>query len=165
MLKATIHTDLSAKFWEKDTTGIAAINIDRSYHKGVALSRGLKSKLDDELNIRINDSRLLAICIWKIIEGHCQDIDEIIMCADAPYDDVVFYLSQLIPKEHSIAFTPLTELRKKLGKKIKSLAHGPANSYRRRGLKPWKKGKQLNTVRLGYREIIELWNGLENKNR
>ena len=158
-LSGSVHIDLSKKFHEKGKTGIAAINSDKNFNRGLALSSKLKKSL-----LRHESycpSRLYAICIWQIIKQDINSIDTLIICNDANFSKVKKYLKHLFEKKCP-KIKSLFSVREELGKKIKSLADSMANSYRKRAFSFLKKqGKKLNPERLSYKQIINLFDKLE----
>ena len=153
-LQGIVHIDLSKKFWEKGKTGIGAINSDKKFSRGLAISHKNKKKLMSLLTY--SDSRLYSICIWKIIQQDVKSIDLLVICNDANIKEVEDYLNYLSKKDCP-TIKPLFKIREELHKKVKSTAHGIANSYRKKAfsfIKP--QGKPLNPIRINYKEICLL---------
>ncbi len=168
MLKDSVHIDLSKKFWEKGNTGIAAINSDKGFHRGIAISMKIKKVLrKNSAKTNYTPARLYAVCIWKLVKEDLNTIGSLIICNDAPFEEVKFYLKHLT--NNQIEIKSLLNYRKELNKKLKSLADSPAKSYRKKALKPWKlQNPKFNSVRIKYKEIIlllEQLNELDKKNR
>lgn len=152
-LNCIVHVDLSKKFWERGHTGVAAINTDKKFHRGLALSPYLKKSLVK--TTEFTDAKLYAICIWSVIKDDLNSIDLLVICDDAPFRNVKAYIEHFVG-DKSLKMESISQHRQKLGRKVKSLADGIAKSYRKRALKPWRKGRKLNVVRVTYKEIIEL---------
>ena len=141
-----VHVDMSKKFYQKTTVGIAWTDSKRNVHKGMALSGGIIKQLIKDFSADHDFPRLYAICIYLITREIVNDFTKIIICNDEPFEYVKEYLRLLYDKDsirNDMKIISLTEYRYELGeKKIKSLADGLANSYRKRALKPnqWNKG-------------------------
>lgn len=161
-LSGIVHVDLSKKFWEKGNTGIAAINSDKSFHRGLAIARGVKESLSqNSQRTKYTDARLYASSIWKVIKDDLSSIDILIICNDAPFKEVKRYLKYFCKNQCPEIYS-IFEFREKLNKNIKSLADNIAKAYRKRGLKPWKRGGvKLNTIRISYAEFLIHLNELD----
>src|SRR3989344_1417531 len=104
-LYGNVHCDLSAKYFKKQKTGIAVINSDKSFHRGICLTSAFKKSLKSHKCY--TDERLHSICIWKIIEQDIDSIECIILCMDTEYEKTKRYLEYLFqnkcPKIESLS--------------------------------------------------------------
>jgi hypothetical protein len=160
----TIHVDMSGKPFKKENIGIAWIAVeDLHQHKGAAISSRLIKELMRDLQIDYDAPRFHAICIYLITKEDIQNFKEIIICNDEPYEYVRPYLELLFERDNISLedHNPISLLyyREKIGKNISSLAHGRANSYRKRGFceQNRSRGIELNVVKINYAMIKELW--------
>ena len=136
--KYTIHVDMSHKFYERFTVGIAFIATeDKKIHKGTALSNKLIKSLKKDVNAYYDFPRLYAICIYWILKDDIPKVDRLIIDNDENFVEVREHLDILFRDNQDFNNVNLMSLRdytQILGKNIQSLAHGVANSYRKRGL-------------------------------
>ncbi len=105
------HIDLSRKFWERKTTGIACICVETKNHVGCALDFHLKKHVHYKLIInksRQDYAMLYSICIYYLIKDILEEIDCLIICNDEDFKFVKKYLLILtndyqikITKEHT----------------------------------------------------------------
>lgn len=147
---------MSGKCYKKETIGVAYVDInDPETHKGLALRHKeivrLKTKAYQDC------ANIYAACIYLIIKDEQLKIQEIIICGDEPFEKVQTHLKRLL----SCSNIKITQL----DSDKKSLAHGKANSYRKRALKEnlWSKGIALNVVKVKFKEIKELLSKMNKK--
>jgi hypothetical protein len=166
-----IHIDMSQKFSNVTTIGIAWASSDKQEHKGLALDGKIIKRLVQEYHADRDFARLYAICIFLLTEQDIERIEKMIICNDEPFFMVKRYLDMLFEKfpcYPQIQVENITKYREEVGKrKLKSSADKFANSYRKRGLKPtqWYKGRQLRGLPVNYITIVALWIMLEKKKR
>ncbi len=157
------HIDMSVRLYEKDNSGIACINSKTKIHNGCCLSGRCKRLVEKNLcngTIKEDYARIYAICIYYLIKEKKDEIENLIICNDECFLYVKLYLEELLGIE-KIPFDiiSISDLKNKLGKKVKSIAHNKANSYRKRALKKikWNIGAPLNVVEIDYNMIKEKW--------
>jgi hypothetical protein len=160
-----IHIDISEKFENKKTIGIAWITEDKKSHKGTALSGKIIKELIKKQNININYPKLYSILVFLILHKNIENVKKIVICNDYNFDKIDCYLRLLFlnyANYAKIEVMSIREYRSKLGFYFESYADGVAKSYRKRGLKPKRRetGKKLNYIEVKYQEIINLWNKL-----
>ena len=157
------HIDMSGRFYEKKTCGIACVNSLKTNHNGCALTHKLKRYIEKNLcigEIKEDKARLYAICIYFLIKDKLEDIDTLIICNDESFIYVKEYLHFLLEDpSNKIKIKSITEFQKKLGKKVKSIADNFANAYRKRALKPTKRniGIKLKVVEINYNIVKDKW--------
>ncbi len=165
-----IHIDMSEKLHRRKTVGVAWCDISRKEHKGLALSGKDIKRLIGEVNADHDFARLYAILIYHLIKDDSGKIEEIIICHDECYSDVRDYLSILLhPHDNrSLRISSINEIRTRMGNRnFKSPANGPANTYRKRGLKrfQWSKrnssGRSLNVKPITYNEMKSYWESID----
>lgn len=155
------HIDLSRKFWERKTTGIACICVETKRHVGCALDFHLKKRIHYKLII--NKSRqeyamLHAICIYYLIRSLLKEINCLIICNDEDFKFVKKYLLILI-KEYPLEIVNLFDFKRSLKRNIQSPADNYARHYAKRGLKRKRLGigMPLNVIEITYSMIEEKW--------
>ncbi|MDO8563805.1 MAG: hypothetical protein Q7R87_02260 [Nanoarchaeota archaeon] len=166
-MKKDFHIDMSNRIYKKKTIGIACVSADKKEHIGCALKGNLIKKIEAELytsKVDEESAKLYAVCIYFLINNRLKDIETLIICLDEKFDYVKKFLVKLLGADSSrINIISIIELRKKIGKKIGSLADNMAECYRKRALKPtrWEDGKNLNIVEVDYSMIEEQWERLK----
>lgn len=162
MKKEDFHIDMSGRISRRRNIGIACVSIDSREHNGCALKGNLIKFIQKNLflgSIYEERSKLYAICIYLLIKNKVDNINTLIVCNDEDFTYVKEYLILLMNGKIPFNIINITELRNKLGKKVKSLAHNFAKCYRKKALKrhKWEKGKELNVVEINYRLIKTYW--------
>ena len=155
------HIDLSVRLYEEGSTGIACVSASKKDHCGCVLTSRVKRYIEKNLFIgkeRQEYAKLYAICISYIIKDKMSKVRRLIICNDEEFLYVKEYLLALA--NPSFEVINISEFQNSLGRRVKSLADNMAESYRKRGLKPWRKGKSLNTINISYAMIKEAWEKL-----
>jgi len=161
--KHTIHIDMSGNLCKVETVGVSFVSVtDPLFHKGCAISKDILRSLINVHGLDFDYPRLYAIIIYLIIKDDLDVINNIIICDDQPFNYVRDNLDLLFfgnSNYDCIKVEPLGSIREKMGKNIKSKAHGKSNSYRKRALKIRKHniGSKLNIVDVSYKQISDLW--------
>ena len=160
--------DTSCKLYESRKTGISFKIVDSNFHKGLVLS----SKLKRDLKADEDWARIYAICIYYLIKDELNNFNILIICGDEDYTTTRLYLNILFknnPNYKNKSIHSMNELREVTGKrKLKSYADNMARAYRKRALKSLKRiqeGRQLNPIRVSYKEIKEKWQRIEKLNK
>ncbi len=140
---------MSGKCYKKENIGIAYVDVnDYNRHKGLALRHKEIERLIDPF--REDYADIYAVCIFMLIRNEIESIHEMIICGDEPFNKVKAYLIKLS------GFKKIRIIQ--LDSNTKSLAHGKANAYRKRGLKEvlWTKGIRLNVIKIEFKDMQKL---------
>ncbi len=165
--KRVMHIDTSSKLCQRDDTGIAYKIVGTNQHRGLGLKLRLKRELEKSLNANLDWARIYAICIYKLIKEDLDLFDILVICADEDIDYVKHYLNVLFKDDERYSkkeIISVFELRQITGVHIKSYAHGVANFYRQRALKSLfrqQTGTSLNIIKIGFDEICDKWEEIE----
>ena len=162
VVKGAIHIDMSGRFHNREKIGIAYVSdMNGEKHKGTAIGGKVIKALVKRYRTDRDFARLYAICIYFIIRDDIDGFKEIIICNDEDFDSVKRYLYILFGSKRlsKINIQPIDYYRKVMGKNVKSLADGKAESYRKRGLKikRWFRGTKLNVVEINFKDICDCW--------
>ena len=162
------HIDMSGRIYKRKTIGIACVGANSRSHNGCALKGNVIKYIQKNLCLgskKKEYAKLYAICIYFLIEDKKDKIGSLIICNDEEFLYVKKYLIILLGHNPSFHITSITDLRKKLGKKVGSLADNFAEGYRKRALhrKKWGQGKKLNVVNITYSLMREKWDLLKEK--
>lgn len=159
MEKDNFHIDMSGRIYENRTIGIALVATESDTHHGCALKGNLIKLIKKNLfgkNIYEDSAKLYAICISLLVKNVRKEIKTLIICNDEDFEIVKTVLNKLLsPVDFEII--NITEFRKRLGRKVGSLADNYANIYRKKALKNRKGGKELKIVEINYNLIKENW--------
>lgn len=168
-MKEDFHIDMSNRiFWRKNI-GIACVGANSRRHNGCALKGHLINLIESKLcvgKIKEEHAKLYAICIYFLIKDKVNEIETLIVCNDEDFNYVKEYLLILLGVDSSrFKIANITDFRKKLGKRVSSLADNFARCYRKRALKPnrWNNGKNLNVVEVDFSMIQTEWKKLSIK--
>ena len=104
-------------------------------------------------------AQVYAILTFKLVDHLLRQnhsIKKLVICNDEQFSYVRLYLQNLLA-ERNIQITNISDYRKMFGRKVGSLADNLANVYRRRALKPNRKGKKLNVVPVSFNDLYEKW--------
>lgn len=156
---------MSERIYKRKTIGIACVGAQTKAHNGCALKGNLIKYVQEELctgSIAEEHAKLYAICIYFLIKDKINDIKTLIICNDEDFDYVKEYLIFLLESTAPPNIINISELRKKLGRNINSLADNFAKCYRKRALNPrkWSKGKELSVVSVDFTMIKGCWEKL-----
>ncbi len=157
--KGIFHVDMSKRIYENKTIGIAVVESKTKVNYGCALKGNLIKLIKKRLfnkNIYYDSAKLYAICIFLLIKDIEKEIKTLIICNDEDFNIIKKYLEKLLKSYFEII--NITEFRKRLGRKVGSLADNYAKIYRKRALKPSRrKGKQINVININFRLIKQYW--------
>jgi len=159
------HADMSGRIYKNKTIGIAIIGTKTRVHRGCALKGNLIRAVKKELfkeNFFEDAAKLYAICIYFILREIKDNIQTLIICNDEDFR-VVKKVLLILLGDVDFKIINISEFRKRLGRKVGSLADNYARIYRRRALKPNRQiqGKKLKVVPVTYKLIKEYWNKLK----
>jgi len=169
-IEKVMHIDTSCKLYEKKNTGIAYRITKSNIHKGIVLSKKLKKELERDLNVQEDYARMYAIAIYFLIKEDLDQFSVLVICGDENFNYTKRYLDLLFENNSEYSkkkIYSIYELRKITGKdKLKSFADNISRSYRKRALKTLRKrqeGKNLNIVKISYKDINNKWKEIEEK--
>lgn len=163
--KEDFHVDMSGRIYENKNIGIAVFGTKSKSHYGCALKGNLIKLIKKELfkeNIYEDSAKLYAICIFLLIRNISKNIKTLIICNDETFNHVKTFLEKLL-KNKEVEIMNITEFRKKLGRKVGSLADNYARVYRKKALKPhmWYVGKKIKPTQVTFNLIKKYWDGLK----
>src|SRR3989344_3264229 len=117
------HIDMSGRIYKRKTIGVACVGANSKEHNGCALKGNLIKLIQKNLCLdskKKEYAKLYAICIYFLIEDKKDKIGSLIICNDEEFLYVKKYLIILLGDSHSFPIISITNLRKKLGKKVGS---------------------------------------------
>jgi len=160
------HIDMSGRIYKKKTIGIACVGSQTKQHNGCALKSNLIKLIQEKLcagSIYEEYAKIYAICIYLLIKDKLTRINTLIICNDEEFTYVKEYLLLLINSPNSPEIISIIDLKKKLGRNVKSMADNFAKCYRKRGLNrnKWLNGKALEIVEVNYNIIKKYWDILK----
>jgi tetrahydromethanopterin S-methyltransferase subunit G len=163
-MKQDFHVDMSGRIYEKKDIGIALVGVNTGLNYGCVLKIQLLKKIKKELfkeNFYYDSAKLYAICIHFLVDDVRDLVDKLIICNDEDFRVVKKILDQLLGK-HNFEIINITEFRKRLGRKVGSLADNYARIYRKKALRPSKYqiGKKINVINLSFLSIKQKWEQL-----
>lgn len=162
-MKEDYHIDMSGRIYEKRTIGIACVGATTKHHKGCAVKGNLIKLLEKNIFIgtaKEENAKVYAICIYLLVKDDINNINTLIICNDEHFLYVKEYLLLLLGYPNPpFEIINISELKKKLGRNVKSLADNFAKCYRKRALNKlkWNTGKQLNVIDIDYNIINNYW--------
>ncbi len=167
-MKEDYHIDMSGRIYKEKTIGIACVGTQTKDHNGCALRGNLIKFIQKNLcigSVYEEYAKLYAICIFLLIKDKIDDISTLIICNDEDFSYVKEYLLFLIQQENDYVpeIISIGDLKKKLGRNVKSLADNFAKCYRKRGLNEnkWENGKKLKVINITFELIKDYWSILE----
>ena len=167
-MKEDYHIDMSGRIYKKKTVGIACVGAQTKTNNGCALKGNLIKFIQKNLcigSVYEEYAKLYAISIFLLVKGKVKDISTLIICNDEDFNYVKEYLLFLIQQEGDslLEIISIGDLKKKLGRNVKSLADNFAKCYRKRALNKnkWENGKKLDVINIDYKTIEEYWKKLE----
>lgn len=161
----SFHVDMSGRIYENRTIGISLVGTTTKVHCGCALKGNLIKLVKKEFFKKTtyeDSAKLYAICIFLLVKEVKNSIHTLIVCNDENFEVVKSILVKLL-RDYDIEIINISEFRRRLGRKIGSLADNYAKIYRKRALKPNKliKGKKLNVVPITFNVIKQYWEELK----
>ena len=156
----TMHIDMSKRFNQKGTSGIAFKIVQNGKHGGMALSNKLKKEIQRDFCGERDYSKIYAICIYYLINDNLDIFDNLVICNDEDPRKVKKHLDVLFKDKQEYLnkkVISIDEFREVLGnKKIRSYADNISNTYRKKALRPLRrrqKGIKLNIIKINYKKI------------
>jgi hypothetical protein len=167
-MKEDFHIDMSGRIYKKVTIGIACLGTRSKKHNGCALRSNLIKLIEKTLcvgDISEEHAKIYAICIYLLIKDRINDIETLIICNDEEFTYVKEYLLILLGETATFKIISISDLRKMVGRNIKSLADNFAKCYRKRGLNQnkWDNGKHLDVIEVNFEIIKGYWDLLINE--
>jgi hypothetical protein len=161
------HVDMSGRIYKREIIGIALVGANTKINYGCALKRNFLEFIKKNLflgNIHEDSARLYAICIYLLIKNVEKNIRTLIICNDENFNVVKKVLNYLLGG-FNFEIINITEFRRRLGRKVGSLADNYAKIYRKRALKANRqiKGKKINVVKVTYKLIKKYWEEINKK--
>jgi len=161
MKKDDFHVDMSGRIYEKRNVGIALVGTNTKINYGCVIKGNLLQLIKKHLfetNIYYDSAKLYAICIYLLVKNIKNKARTLIICNDEDFRVVKKILDYLL-ENYTFEIINITEFRKRLGRKVGSLADNYAKIYRRRGLKPTRHnhGKKINVVTVNFKIIKQYW--------
>lgn len=165
MKKDDFHIDMSGRIYEKKNIGIALVGTSTKTNYGCVIKSNLLQLIKRHLfetDVYYDSAKLYAICIYLLVKNVKNNTKTLIICNDEDFKVVKKILDYLL-KNYDFEIINITEFRKRLGRKVGSLADNYAKIYRRRGLKPTRHnhGKKINVIRVSFKIIKQYWEVLK----
>jgi hypothetical protein len=162
------HVDMSGRFYRKQTVGIACVGVQSKTHVGCILQKHLIRSVEKRLysdDPKLDRAKLYSICIYLLIRRNLDKINTLVICNDENFDLVKACLHTILvaEKQPRFAIISISDLKKRVGFDIESLADNYAKHYRKRALNrnKWNIGVKLNIIEVKYKDIETYWEILE----